>query len=106
MQIKDIAQLPEMAGLRRPEAAPAPRAGASSAAGGDSFAAVLGDSLAEVNRLQQQADASITALATTDKASLHDTMIAMEQADVSFRLMMQVRNKIVEAYQEIMRMQV
>ena len=33
-------------------------------------------------------------------------MIAMEQADVSFRLMMQVRNKIVEAYQEIMRMQV
>src|SRR5207249_3234046 len=100
MQIKDITQIPELAGLRRPEAAPA---------GGDkgnSFAAVLGDSLAEVNRLQQQADASITALATGDKASLHDTMIAMEQADVSFRLMMQVRNKIVEAYQEIMRMQV
>ena len=42
----------------------------------------------------------------TDKVSLHDTMIAMEQADVSFRLMMQVRNKIVEAYQEILRMQV
>jgi flagellar hook-basal body complex protein FliE len=38
--------------------------------------------------------------------SLHDTMIAMEQADVSFRLMMQVRNKIVDAYQEIMRIQV
>jgi flagellar hook-basal body complex protein FliE len=38
--------------------------------------------------------------------SLHDTMIAMEQADLSFRLMMQVRNKIVDAYQEIMRMQV
>ena len=38
--------------------------------------------------------------------SLHETMIAMEQADVSFRFMMQVRNKIVEAYQEILRMQV
>ena len=59
-----------------------------------------------MNQLQQKADAAITALATGDKVSLHDTMIAMEQADVSFRLMMQVRNKIVEAYQEILRMQV
>ena len=57
-------------------------------------------------RLATEHGASITALATGDKASLHDTMIAMEQADVSFRLMMQVRNKIVEAYQEILRMQV
>jgi len=71
-----------------------------------SFAGVLKTSLTEVNQLQQKADAAITALATGDKASLHDTMIAMEQADVSFRLMMQVRNKIVEAYQEILRMQV
>ena len=70
------------------------------------FANVLKSSLDEVNSLQQKADAAITALATGDKMSLHDTMIAMEQADVSFRLMMQVRNKIVDAYQEIMRIQV
>jgi flagellar hook-basal body complex protein FliE len=76
------------------------------ARGDGSFAATLERSLAEVNRLQQSADASITALASGGKASLHDTMIAMEQADVSFRLLMQVRNKIVDAYQEIMRMQV
>ena len=56
--------------------------------------------------MQQKADASISALATTGKASLHDTMIAMEEASVSFKLMMQVRNKIVEAYQEVMRIQV
>jgi len=37
---------------------------------------------------------------------LHDTMLALEKADLSFRLMMQVRNKIVEAYQEVIRMQV
>lgn len=71
-----------------------------------SFGDVLKSSLAEVNRLQKQADAAITELAKGDKVSLHETMIAMEQADVSFKLMMEVRNKIVEAYQEIMRIQV
>jgi flagellar hook-basal body complex protein FliE len=71
-----------------------------------SFGEVLKSSLAEVNRLQKQADAAITELAKGDKVSLHETMIAMEQADVSFKLMMEVRNKIVEAYQEIMRIQV
>lgn len=73
---------------------------------GTSFGEVLKGSLSEVSQLQQKADAAITALATGDKASLHETMIAMEQASISFKLMMQVRNKIVEAYQEIMRTQV
>ncbi|MEW6269007.1 MAG: flagellar hook-basal body complex protein FliE [Thermodesulfobacteriota bacterium] len=81
-----------------------PAAGAKPAERG--FAAVLEDSLSEVNRLQQKADASISALATGGKASLHETMIAMEEASVAFKLMMQVRNKIVEAYQEVMRIQV
>ena len=71
-----------------------------------SFGDVLKSSLAEVNRLQKKADAAITEIAKGDKVSLHETMIAMEQADVSFKLMMEVRNKIVEAYQEIMRIQV
>ncbi len=100
MDIKSITQTPEIAGLQRPtEAKPTETEGGS-------FADVLGNSIAEVNKLQQQADASISSLASGEKASLHDTMIAMEQADVSFRMMMQVRNKIVEAYQEIMRMQI
>src|SRR5713101_5436539 len=101
MDIKDIAHLPQLVGVRPPEV-PAARADS----GARPFADVLKSSLDEVNRLQQSADAAITALATGDKMSLHDTMIAMEQADVSFRLMMQVRNKIVDAYQEIMRIQV
>ena len=101
MQIKDITNFPNVAGLGGPEA---PAKSADGKAG--SFANVLQDSLGEVNQMQQKADAAITALATGEKVSLHETMIAMEQADVSFRLMMQVRNKIVEAYQEILRMQV
>jgi flagellar hook-basal body complex protein FliE len=103
MQIKDITNFPNVAGLGGPEA---PATKASDDQKGGSFADVLQSSLGEVNEMQQKADAAITALATGEKVSLHETMIAMEQADVSFRLMMQVRNKIVEAYQEILRMQV
>jgi flagellar hook-basal body complex protein FliE len=103
MEIKDITQFPNVAGLAGPEG---PAKAPSSEKGAGSFASVLKSSLTEVNQMQQKADAAISALATGDKVSLHDTMIAMEQADVSFRLMMQVRNKIVEAYQEILRMQV
>ena len=77
-----------------------------STAEGTSFAKVLKESISEVNRLQAKADESITALATGGTTNLHETMIAMEQASVSFKLMMQVRNKIVEAYQEVLRMQV
>ena len=104
MEIKDITQFPSVAGLGGPEG-PKKVPGSESGAAG-SFAAALKSSLTEVNKMQQQADAAISALATGDKVSMHETMIAMEQADVSFRLMMQVRNKIVEAYQEILRMQV
>lgn len=103
MEIKDITNFPHVAGLGGPEALP--KADGEKKDGG--FAAVLKSSLSEVNEMQQKADAAISALATGDnKVSLHETMIAMEQADVSFRMMMQVRNKIVEAYQEILRMQV
>jgi len=85
----------------------APGAGrAASKTDGPSFSAVLKDSLAQVSQLQHDAEQAITELATGGPASLHDTMLALEKADVSFRLMMQVRNKIVEAYQEVLRMQV
>ncbi len=101
MDIKDIVQLPQLAGLRERETLKP-----DESKGAHPFADVLKSSIDEVNKLQQKADAAVTALATGDTMSLHDTMIAMEQADLSFRLMMQVRNKIVDAYQEIMRMQV
>ena len=74
--------------------------------GADSFANVLKDSLTQVNSLQHEADQAIQSLATGGPATLHDTMLAVEKAELSFKLMMQVRNKIVEAYQEVLRMQV
>lgn len=81
-------------------------AGAASPTAGPAFGEVLKDSLAQVNQLQTEADRAITDLATGGPTTLHDTMLALEKADLSFRLMMQVRNKIVEAYQEVVRMQV
>ncbi|MBI3327980.1 MAG: flagellar hook-basal body complex protein FliE [Nitrospinae bacterium] len=71
-----------------------------------SFDQVLKDSLLSVDRLKKEADEAIQRLTVNGGVSIHKTMIAMEKADLSFRLMMQIRNKIVEAYQEVMRMQV
>jgi flagellar hook-basal body complex protein FliE len=71
-----------------------------------SFTTLLQQSLERMNGLQQGADAAVRAFALGQAPSVHDTMIAMEKADLSLRLTMKVRNKVVEAYQEIMRMQV
>jgi len=71
---------------------------------GRSFGELLQQSIQEVNRLQVEADRAIEELAIGQSGSVHDTMIAVEKAEMSFRLMMQVRNKIVQAYQEIARM--
>ena len=70
------------------------------------FSTHLKNALGEVNDLQQKADQAIQQLVGEGKGDLQETMIALEKADVSFRLMMQIRNKVLEAYQEIMRMQV
>ena len=70
------------------------------------FNTYLKNAMGEVNALRQKADQAIQQLVGEGKGDLQESMIAMEKADVSFRLMMQIRNKVLEAYQEIMRMQV
>ena len=90
--------------ISRPLEVPAAATGGPAAAPGASFGQVLKDSLAQVNQLQHEADSAIESLATGGTATLHDTMLAVQKAELSFKLMMQVRNKIVEAYQEVVRM--
>ncbi len=60
----------------------------------------------KVNALQTQSDASIQTFASGENKNLHEVMIAMEKASISFQFMSSVRNKALEAYQEVMRMQV
>ena len=74
--------------------------------GATSFADTLTESLDKVNDLQKEADKAIEEFATGKTRNIHETMIAVNKADIAFRLTMQVRNKIVEAYQEVMRTQV
>ena len=82
-----------------------PQAGARTTGKAD-FGQTLSRYLDEVNQLQQEADRALTGLARGNLDSLHHVVVAMSEADLSFRLMMQIRNKLVEAYKEIMRMQV
>ncbi|MCC6501723.1 MAG: flagellar hook-basal body complex protein FliE [Deltaproteobacteria bacterium] len=70
------------------------------------FAEVLKDSIEKVNSIQGEADQAIKGLATGQVNNIHETMIAIEKANLSFNMMVQVRNKLVQAYEEIMRTQV
>ena len=71
-----------------------------------SFGQMLEGSLERVSQLQKEADASINDLAAGKQTDIHQTMIAVEKADVSFELLMQIRNKLIAAYDKIMRMPV
>ncbi len=71
-----------------------------------SFAEVLKKSISEVNKMQIEAKEALEALATGKEKDIQKVMITLQKADVSLRMLMEVRNKAIEAYQEIMRMQV
>lgn len=69
--------------------------------GGASFKDVLLDSIREVNTLQQSADQAVEKLATGADVSPAEVLTAVQKADIAFRMMMQIRNKIVQAYEEV-----
>ncbi len=70
------------------------------------FGEMLTKAIDKVDQLNHEADQAVKNLATGQDKDIHNTMIAVQKAEISFRLMMQVRNKIVTAYQEVMKMQV
>ena len=72
---------------------------------GASFQSVLGDLVREVNGLQQDASRSIEGLVTGETENVHDVTTRMAEAGIAFDLMMEVRNKLLDAYQQILQMQ-
>jgi flagellar hook-basal body complex protein FliE len=66
----------------------------------------LKDAIAQANGVQLQASQAVDDLMTGRTENIHRTMVALQQADVSFQLMMQVRNKLIGAYEDIQRMQI
>jgi len=81
----------------------APTFGATSAAptGGASFKDYLLDSIKQVNDMQQSADKAVEKLATGGDVNPAEVLTAVQKADVAFKMMMQIRNKLVQAYDEV-----
>ncbi|MGC8778138.1 MAG: flagellar hook-basal body complex protein FliE [Candidatus Caldatribacteriaceae bacterium] len=71
----------------------------------EGFGKLLLDALTEVNDLQVEADSAIQDVVLGKEEDLHRAIVALEKANLALGLTVQVRNKVIEAYQEIMRMQ-
>ena len=91
-------EMPAELGLAQPVAPAQPS--------GDSFATMLGRMVSDVNAQQNTAAQTVGALQGGQNVPLHQAVISMEEANVSFQLMVEVRNRLLESYQEIMRMQI
>lgn len=72
----------------------------------DSFADFLKNNLNKVNDLQREADSLTKKMIVGDNVDLHQVMIATEKAEIAMQLTLQIRNKLIEAYQELSRMQI
>lgn len=101
MQINGLGSLPNLARIdaARTDAA-------SPAAPRGQFASLVRQYVEQTNTQQLDASKAAVELATGKNQNISDTMLALQQADVSFQMMLSVRNKLVEAYREVMRMQV
>jgi flagellar hook-basal body complex protein FliE len=71
-----------------------------------SFDSTLKEFISDVNNLQNQAGDAMNKMATGEATDIHEVMVAVEKAKTSFELLMELRNKTVDAYRELIRMQV
>lgn len=93
-------------GKLAPTAPTALQPGSSITPASGGFESTLGRLVSDVSAKQAAASEAVSGLATNAGVPLHQAVIAMEEASVSFQLMVEVRNKLLESYQELMRMQV
>ena len=80
-------------------------AGVQPTTGSQTFGNVVERFIEDTNSQQLHADQAVQRLATGQSDSIPETMLALTRADLSLRVFMEVRNKVIEAYQEVMRMQ-
>ncbi|MBA2404348.1 MAG: flagellar hook-basal body complex protein FliE [Bdellovibrionales bacterium] len=74
--------------------------------GAKTFGDFLSDSIGKVNAMQTEANVAMEKLASGESQNLHETLLAVEKADIAFRTINQVRTKVIDAYREIMKMQI
>ncbi len=77
-----------------------------SSGSGANFENMLGDFVNDVAQKQAAATGAVNGLLSGQNVSLHQAMISMEEANVSFQMMVEVRNRLLDGYQELMRMQI
>lgn len=80
--------------------------GAVHTEGTKTFGSHFEDAVSQLNRLQKDADAATVEVASGQTSDLHSALVKVEEASLALQLAIQVRNKVLESYQEIMRMQV
>jgi len=91
---------------RSPAGASSPAEGAAGAQEHRDFKSILLESLDEVNRLQQEAARGIEQLMTGQNVSVAEVFTAVRKADVAFSLLMEIRNKLQDAYRDLQQMRV
>ena len=89
--------IPSLPGIQSPAAA---------ASTGSGFSSVLTDAISKVESFQNNANTSVNKFLSGEGEELHKVALATQQADLSMQLFMQVRNKVVTAYNQVMQMQV
>ena len=87
-----------------PRVMPSP-SGPKASGGSGQFGNLLKDAVQQINDVEKNSQGELQKF-LSNESDLHSVMISLEKADLSFQMMMQVRNKIVQAYQEIMKSQV
>lgn len=103
----DIVSPARTPGVAAPETVDSPgQIAPAGAPPADSFATMLGKFVQDVNSQQISASNAVNGLQSGQGVPLHQAVIAMEEANVSFQLMVEVRNKLLESYQEVMRMSI
>ena len=93
-------------GVLQPGVVPPSLSPATTAPAGSSFDGFLGNVVSEVSSKQAAAADAVQSVTAGGNVPLHQAMIAVQEASLSFQLMVEVRNKLLESYQELMRMQV
>ena len=89
----------------RPIEAPIEIGGAAPASGSSEFGNILQGAIDQVEGASKNANQSVQQFLSGDGEDLHSTVLAVQRASLEFDMLMQVRNKVISAYQEIMRMQ-
>jgi flagellar hook-basal body complex protein FliE len=96
---------PPITPIRAPAAIPQPDPFRSSPSSPGAFQSVLSDALGRVEQFQQNSRTAIGKFLSGEDEEVHKVALATQQAEIAFDLFLQVRNKVVSAYQEVMRMQ-